>query len=737
MISKRLFVNLCSENRKRRLWPIALTVAGNFFAQIVYAMLLCSSYESRLAMKRTTLPDVIDSFYQNAACGMGITALLIVIGLAFINALQGLSYLFDSRSTDLYGSLPVKREKLFDVASLNGIIIFVIPYVICHIFVMILGISKGFVPVSTIPVILLGGLSAIICYCMCFFACELAAILTGHVVVAALAAGTFAAIGPAIHFALQSYMEQFFFSYSNFEHEIGVDGYLSPILIIARISNAMTAIRFSGFEIIDLVPVLVALVLTIVLYFACRFLIKIRPSESAGKAISFRKTKPFIKCILSVVISLYSGLMFWELSNKFVGFLFGLVCGLVIMHALMETIFEFDFKACLSHFDTLLISTGVVAIIVAIFVFDPFRYDSWLPRTDRVASVGVSSTYGVGHLWTTDKEKKTFDVYPAQVSADTYQFWNMKLTDMAKVEPITVDGAKWARENRLKSIFRDKDYYEPYENDYDETQDRRLVDIRWDLKSGREVYRSFYINVADEEIAADYDAIYNSEEFKYGTYALLSATADDFTSVKCTDFDGEHKYQLAPKQREELLEAYKKDILAQTAEEIRGQMPTMEIFLHDDINNKWGEDYANIFVYPSYKNLNQFLEANGVSASWSNGGDTIEKLEVWFYGEEDFSWETDDKEEIKAVLENSIPSNLYSSFHTSDDNSYGGYFYAHGPGKTGYDPIYINVYDVDALPQSIRDVIHEAYKAEIAEKDAEACYEVNPESGWVSLVSNR
>ena len=734
MTSKRLFVDLCSENRKRRLWPIALTIAGNFFAQIVFAMLICSSYESRLALQRTTIADVIDAFYKNAASGAGITVLLIVIGLSFINAIQGMSYLFDSRSTDLYGSLPVKREKLFDVASLNGIIIFVIPYVICHFFVIMLGVTKGFVPVSTIPAILLSGISTLICYCMCYFTCTLAAVLTGHVVIAALAAGTFATIGPAIYFAFHTYMEEFFFSYSSFEHDIGVDGYLSPILIIVRVVNAMNELRFSGFEIMQLVPVLVALVLTVVLYFATRFLIKKRPSEAAGKAISFRKTKPFIKCIISVVISLYSGLMFWELSNKFVGFIFGLVCGLIITHAVIETIFEFDFKACLSNIDTLLISTGIVAIIVSIFIFDPFKYDSWLPRTDRVASVGVSSTYGVGHLWVTDKEQTTFDVYPTQVFADSYQFKNMKMTDMAKVEPITIDGAKWAKENRLKSILRDKDYYELIDDEAEEEQNRYTFEVRWDLKSGKSIYRRFFMNVADEEIAADYDAIYNSEEFKYGTYGLLNASANDFTSVKCTDLDGEHTYQLSEEQRKEFLEAYKKDILAQTADEIRGQMPTMELFLHDDINNKRGEDFANLFVYPSYKNLNQFLETNGVSSVWSNGGDTIDTLEVWFYGEEDFSWETADKEEIKTVLENSEPSNLYNTFYLNKKDSYGGYFYAHGPGKNGYDPIYINVSDVEELPQSLRDVMHEAYKESI---ENEAFYEVNPEAGWVSLVSNK
>jgi hypothetical protein len=48
MTSRRLFADLLKENRKRRLWPIALSVTGNFFAQIVFAFLVIGNYEYRL-----------------------------------------------------------------------------------------------------------------------------------------------------------------------------------------------------------------------------------------------------------------------------------------------------------------------------------------------------------------------------------------------------------------------------------------------------------------------------------------------------------------------------------------------------------------------------------------------------------------------------------------------------------------------------------------------------------------
>ncbi|MCR5101547.1 MAG: hypothetical protein K6B41_09350, partial [Butyrivibrio sp.] len=204
MTSKRLFVDLCDENRKRRLWPIALSITGNFFAQIVFAFILMSNCEDRLKWDiGVTWAELQSGFFVNVS-GLGsIPILLIVFGLALINALNGFGYLFDSRLSDLYGALPVRREKQFDAVCFNGIVIFVIPFVVCHIFTIVVATAKGFVTISSLPLYVLCMLITIILYVLAYMVYVLAAIMTGHVVVAALASGVFTLIGPAVYYGIQ------------------------------------------------------------------------------------------------------------------------------------------------------------------------------------------------------------------------------------------------------------------------------------------------------------------------------------------------------------------------------------------------------------------------------------------------------------------------------------------------------------------------------------------------------
>ena len=725
MTSKRLFANLCSENRKRRLWPAALSIAGNFFAQIVYAILMCGVYDRRLLSKLTIIGDVQNEYVTKIAGFANPCVLLIVCGLAFINALQGFSYLFDQRTSDLYGALPVKREKLFDAISLNGVILFVIPYIICHIFVMILGVSKGYLPVSRIPFCIGGALAIIICYCLVYVVCILASVMTGHVVVAALAVFVFMVAGPAIEYIIQCYMLKFMFSYY-VSGNWPLNDYISPLWIIFKIANETTYNMKSTIPAAAVLPVVIAAVLAVVFYILCRYLIKKRPAEAAGKAISFKITKPFIKCIISVVVTLYFGLLFWEISESFLGFIFGIVCGLVITHAVIETIYEFDFKASFTHFDTLLISTGVVAIIVMIFLFDPFQYDTWIPRTDRVVTSAISTNYGTGNSYV-----PSWDGYGTR-DVSGYQMKYMKLTDQNSLEPIAMAGARYTKAQRLKNIF--DNYAYEYSTGDDDNKSFRSVNVRWDLKDGRSVYRRFSVDFSDKDIFSNFEKIFDSDEYKYGTFGLMNASADEFKSLNYSDLEGYHDLELKTEDREKLIEAYKKDILNQKLEQIKNEKPLIALNLtNPDLAREYSEDRYGIVVYPSYKNLLKFMEDNCISTDWKSGLDSTYNVKVSVYADmNNIEWETSDKEEIKALLDGSMPDSLaYNTFN--DDNDATNYWMnveAHS--EYGISNIYLRITDIKKMPEGFRKAIEDYEK-----KYVDGASIKTGNTGWVSLVSNQ
>ncbi len=722
MTSRRLFADLLKENNKRRLWPIALSIAGNFFAQIVYAFLLLGVYADRLADGRTVIEDVRLDAFQNLLGFSNIPVVLLIIGFAFINAMQGFSFLFDSRMSDLYGSLPVKKEKLFNVVTLNGIFVFVIPYIICHIITMIVVMMRGYITTAALPVIFANALTAIVIYILYYMTCILAAILTGHIVVAVLGAITFFSIGPAIYYAIKFYMAEFFFSYY-FAPESKLVTWLSPFslgtTIIAE-NFGLSAIQYSASI---LVKTVAALAIAAILYLICIYLFKKRPAEAAGRAMSFKVTKPFIKSAIILTAALYGGLFFFTFNENVFSLIFGIVCTLIVGHAIMETIYEFDFKASFSHFGSLIVSFAIAAGILCIFVFDPFGYESWLPATKRVESCAVAT----GHYYSGIMNSVLSDDGTTYLTNEDYQIKTMKITDVSLVEPLTEAGAKYAKQEHLRRVFNKNAYMNLEENDGNYV----YLNIKWNLKGGKQVYRTYYVNSSDLAVAENLKNLYNSEEFKLGYFGILGTNNYDFSKVSYDNLSGTHDFSLERDEYKGLIEAYRKDVLNQSYDDLINTEPLLEMNLYQlHKRYRYEELVYNIFVYDNFTETKAFLESHKMDTDWKSGFDQVGKLEITFYDDAMTTWKTTDAQEIKTILEHAKPNSLFNvntSVKKSDDD------------KVVYAEMLINgantqsfaIYDFDMLPQNFATVVNRVY----SDLTGDAACNLNTNVGWNGLVS--
>ncbi len=183
MTSKNLFHDILKEDRKRRLWSLALSILANFFALPVFAALCMSIYDQRLIDSLTTLPEVREAFAATVASAGNIPVLLIAGGLALINGLNGMAYLHSRTKTDLYFGLPVKRETIFNAAFVNGILFFVIPYLIFMVITAVFGYARGYFLLGSLPQALFGILYVLIMYISMYALVVLSAIICGNTVV--------------------------------------------------------------------------------------------------------------------------------------------------------------------------------------------------------------------------------------------------------------------------------------------------------------------------------------------------------------------------------------------------------------------------------------------------------------------------------------------------------------------------------------------------------------------------
>ncbi|WP_029321886.1 DUF6449 domain-containing protein [Butyrivibrio sp. AE3004] len=683
MTSRKLFVDLLKENSKRRLWPIALSVAANFFAQIVYAMLMFGHYKSRLENNATTITDIRIDFYNNTA-GMGnVPVLLIVCAMAFILALQGYYYLFDSRQTDLYYSLPIKREKLFDVNNLCGILIFVVPYAVCHLITVILGLSRGYVTWDTILLFPASALVVICMFIMCYELCCLACVLTGHVVVATLGCAVFFFMGPVVKGVYEILMATFFSSYFSYNSISGILLAYSPIklmtdAIAAFHGDAANEIAFYTFD--AAASMIKIFLLAIFSYLFARVLIVKRPAEAAGKSMAFYITKPVLKILVSVTGSLGTGILMYYVSNsRNLGmFVFGIVCGLVVIHIVIETIYEFDFKACFKNYATLITSAVISAAVFAIFVFDIFGYETWQPMPSKVESVAIGDSFVYSELIAPYSkiidQSSGYTYYGGSSSGTEYALRNMKLTDFENVEKLTRKGAVNARQihkEGLKYHEFGPDYIYYDNNNYDELEypDYEFFTIQWNLKNGKKVRRKYRLNLKDEEIFTAFTNLYNSDEYKVGKFPVYGITKGEINALKGNTVKGDYGKTFSDDEMAEFLKAYSDDIKGQTYEDLEKENPTMMLYGCEeaDVRDYYSYNKYNFYIFPSFVNTIAFMEKYNMPVTWWEEKENINylKVEMEHWDEEQdenihAEWSSREKSEIDSVMDNVIPTELFN-----------------------------------------------------------------------------
>ena len=222
MTSKNLFFNLMKENTKQRLWTVALISLIFFFTFPVQTALLISSYLSQ---------DRIDAVWEREAQGVevikqqlqerylswtaidnGMLVFLLIV-FAVVCGISGFAYLHSRKKTDFYHAIPVKRERLFTVVYLNGVLYTAVPYLISLL------ISSLMIQVKAGQIFPWGEVLKTYCIHMSFFLLMYtvviaAALMTGNTIVNVLGTAVFFLWGPGTVMLLIGYFSSYYITFT-------------------------------------------------------------------------------------------------------------------------------------------------------------------------------------------------------------------------------------------------------------------------------------------------------------------------------------------------------------------------------------------------------------------------------------------------------------------------------------------------------------------------------------------
>lgn len=577
MILRSSFFKLLKEDMKRRIWCISLFSIILFLSMPVLTALRLQNTSSG------QIPVMLS--YSLGPENSYLLALVVIFSV--VCGLSSFFYLHSRKKVDLYHSLPMKRELIFGVNFINGLLIFFIPYFINLVLSAAVGMMHNAITSSIIGVMAWGLLVHTLYYCMLYTVTIIAVMLTGNIITSFLGTMVFFSYGYILLGVKDSYFTTFFTTYYNGNgyNTQAVISYLSPVGCYYRL--------VSLFRMEEPLAITLAVHFGIVMMLIgiALLLFKKRASEAAGKSMSFELSKPIIKFLLVIPLSLGGGIVLRNAVNDNTSgwLIFGIILSLIIMNGIIQVIFNFDIRAALHNKRQLALCAIITVSIVGIFKYDMFGYDSYMPKLSDIKSMGLF------------------------VNINNNDYNNMFYYDdeLNYVDPVRYHLKRPLQKDMNVAYELTKFAIDNQETTQNHVASTKSLKVRYNLKNGRTVYRRYYYRGEDVPLREE---LFDSQEFKKSHYPILEWKLREIQSIMVypnTQMGDESSIvttlELKDDKLNEFLSIYKEELSKLTYEEaiIDKTMASLDISIHDRGGNMF-------YVYPSFVKSLAYIKERGL-----------------------------------------------------------------------------------------------------------------------------
>ena len=605
MTSKNLYFKLMKEDLKSRLWAVSLIGLGFFFLYPVAIAFMAGEikeyeiYEQGFKWYSVKVTEWL-SF------GNGLTVFVMML-TALICGLSGFSYLNSKSKVDFYHSIPVKREKLYIANYINGILMVAVPYAICMVLAVFAGISNG-VEGGRLWQAAFAAYGMNLTYFILMYSVVVVAVMmTGNLVIAFLGCMVFSFLVPIAVTVSQVYFEAFFHTYvwttgAEFaENGLRISPVMEYVYQISRYHDGETVWTAA----------LAALLLSAVIAVLGGFLYRKRPSEAAGKAMAFALSGPIIRVLLTLLCSMSMGVFFWSMRESTGWAVFGILCGAVICHCVIEIIYNFDFKKLFADKIQLIGCVLISLAVLFVFRYDLVGYDRYLPSSGDVKSAAVEVSRlnnWVSYGSTKHRVDGSYD-WEDQASL-SYVADHMKYTDTENLLYIAAEGIDETRKERDSKNRHLESTDSTDIIDREQTGTDSMVTICYTLKSGRRIYRTYTVDL--DKIMPQIEKLSGSKEYQEGTYPLMTVQPENVAEIYYSEAQKEIRMdKLTAEQKAIILETYKKEFAAMTPSQMKAEFPLGLIRFSsemDEAGMKWldKEKMTGFVDYPRYQYSGDF-----------------------------------------------------------------------------------------------------------------------------------
>ncbi len=601
MTSKHLFFKSMREDLRHRTWMLALSLLGNFLATLVVFLLATDHYEVQRmieeSQKISWIGGILRFFSETVIVSGGCIAL---VG-ALIVGLWGFRFLHSKKMVDTYHSMPIKRNTQFWVTYLNGFLIWFIPYLICMLVTVIMGIIKliDLQAVDMIPTLLKNaGTSTMLLllgFLLVYHVVLVAVMLSGNILNTLVITAVLGVAGICIYGLTNVFFEYYMDTFYGTGAGIELALYCSPIasaigvLSISGISeDILIAVRFYN---INFAIMLVLGAVAWKLY--CN-----RASELAEQGTKHKTIARILQLGTSIVGGM-GGFLVFELitgRNAVVWGIFGCILVSVMAFGIMDIIFHMDFKAFFANKFWMLGCTVGAILLCLCIKLDWIGYDTYLPKQEKIASFAMY-TYNYSAC---DNGEQMLDRMKIQDREAIYAFLE-RMTEKEDDGAGTEETGKGVTITELVGEPESSSsyYYSYYYDEYNGSSE--FINVKVTLKNGRSYYRQYQVGKEDADV---FLPLLLSPEYVQAAYLFEEETEDGIhrIDIRNEDYTYVHEERDAELIRD-LMEAYRKDVEKNPAGIIQGEGRLLaQIRCHE-------ERYYHRYVIDVYEGMEHTVAA--------------------------------------------------------------------------------------------------------------------------------
>lgn len=528
MTSKISFSKLLKRELHQYFWLLAVQAVLYFLAIPFRVILNMSSYTS--PQYELSAAEKLEELCNQVGFDcFGNVVLVLTAGI--ICGLCLFSYVHSAVKLDFYHSLPLKREKLFALHYLTGVILFAVPYAAAQIFGVLAGTLYGvFSPILLIE-ILVCILQHILFFLCSYSATVLAVMLTGKVVTSICAIAVLGGYLPFCGTFAILYIQEYLPTWMDVGGWISDEwnvikamvrfgspwGYCLTWGSGAEISHyqGMTGSLPSLIGICQLIAI-AALVSGLAL-----FCYKHRKTEAANSALAFSKLEGLTKILLAVPAALGAALIaslifesaLWE--GIFIAVFAALAC------LIMEFIYRWDIRQVLQHKHHMLIT-----LLISVLIFFPLRYDiigfnTYLPEKSEIAAMSIGKDVFYERYTKEDLEKRMPETYDAAKSKEKLVLEYLESDQVDLLYSLASQGVACSEEIR--------------KNGYSYEVNMENFDVRYRLKNGKVIYRTYEADTA--VFMETLGALLEDPEYLEKYYPITSLEEEDAYEICAECYD--------------------------------------------------------------------------------------------------------------------------------------------------------------------------------------------------------